>query len=1662
MNRLIRTVACMLALYAVHALDSVSIVSSAPLISEGGSAATLTLTRSTGEGTLTVRLMQAGSASAGSDIPVLPQSITFAPGQTAFSVTLTATDDQDVESLPECAAVAIATDTAYAVGSPNACVVGVIDNDGRQQRVMAWGHGVIDFSQSRVPSDLSDPLAIAAGSTFSAVLQADTVVRVMGGWAGSGSTAPATLTRTCAIATGSGHTLALTTLGSVAAWGTNELGQATIPAGLAGVCAISASSAHSVALRTDGTVIAWGDNRYGQSSVPAGLDRVCAIAAGGSFTLAQKFDGTVVGWGDNSSGQLNIPADLGSVLTLAAGSSHVLAITSDGSVRAWGSNTAGQASVPAGLGAVMAIAAGTLHSVAVRVDGTVAAWGSSSSGQLAIPSGLHGVRSVAAGPDHTMVLGDLPAQGTLAFSTANFVQSVTGGPTTATIIVNRVGGSFGAIGANVSTSNGTAQAFNDYTKTTTYLSWANGDVSSKSISIPIAASAAGKTVLLTLSNGPTSGPNPALLSITSQAVVSITASAPILAEGGSGATVAIRRSPAAGSLTVGLQTAGAAGSGSDYAPLPSSLTFADGQAVATLPLNIINDATIERDETVVVSLVPGPGSILGAQSMCLVSIHDDDGGAPPLRSWGVDSWLESAPDGLDNIGAVSAGGGHSLALRMDGTLAAWGRDDVTQTTLPSNIGPVAAIAAGPDHSAALRFDGTVLTWGGNPQLISTSALLTGVCAISAGQSRTVALRSDGTVVEWGKLRNSTSDVLMPAGLDRVVAVAAGSWHVLALRLDGTVTAWGNTDDQKLDVPAGLGQVVAIAAGEAHSVALRSDGTVVSWGMQYHDPVLGRQVYTPPGLHDVVAIDAGGYRTMALHADGTVTAWTGAVLDPSTTGLSSVTAISTGGSTSAILGHAAQGSLEFASTTFAQAAGTSTVNATVTVNRIGGFHGAMTVDYATSDGSALAGIDYTARSGTLAWGNGETSSKTFTVPIAAGAYGADRTIRLDLGNVTGGQIGQADSAILTITKVHETTVSLSSLSSARVNGPFDIRAGFLVPVSGFIQSDITVTGGTISMFSGSGSSYSWRITPNAANVSVSVAAGRCVAIIDGRPNQASNLLTRIYDVAKPTVVLSAPAQVRGPFTATATFNEPVNGLALSNIKVTNGLASSLIALSNTTYSWTVTPTASGALTIALPASVTTDLAGNLNNAATTLNRTADLVPPTVTLSSTAPALVAKAFTVSIAFSESVTGFTVDDLVVTGATRGTLSTVTAGKAYSCILTPLPSTQGPITVVVPSATALDGQGNPNSGPVRLDRLADTILPQLTLSSTSPPTVGGSFPLAISASEDVTGLLATDLVVTNGTVTSFSGSGAVYSCIVRPSGLGTVSVKTAAGAAADAAGNTTPAATVLSRTMAVSNNACASALPLAGWNGAVAAANFGATAESGEPAHAGIAAAASVWWTWTAPGSGTLTVDTVGSLIDTQLAVYTGTLVNALVVVGGNANISTSVLQSRVTTSVTKGATYRIAVDGKGGAKGLISMNWSLVADNNAFLGAHVIGGASGSDDSATWAAGREPGEVLGSGAGAGQSLWWTYTSTSSGTLHLSTAGSAIATVLCVAEGSSVAALTAVAQDVSDASGTAELDMIVTAGATYRIMIDAAASAALRNGDVVLTWTMTPSSSG
>src|SRR5690554_4666269 len=274
--------------------------------------------------------------------------------------------------------------------------------------------------------------------------------------------------------------------------------------------------------------------------------------------------------------------------------------------------------------------------------------------------------------------------------------------------------------------------------------------------------------------------------------------------------------------------------------------------------------------------------------------------------------------------------------------------------------------------------------------------------------------------------------------------------------------------------------------------------------------------------------------------------------------------------------------------------------------------------------------------------------------------------------------------------------------------------------------------------------------------------------------------------------------------TVTFDAPVTGVTASYFTLTtSGLTGALISsVSGLATTWTVTAaTGTGDGTLRLDMIYAAGVSGPggvpvVNVPFTTGETyTIDKTVPTVTLSSAAPDPTNTApIPVAVTFSEAVTGFEAIDLVVSD---GTVSDVTgSGTSFTFDLTPI--ADGLVRVDILAGVAQDTAGNGNTAAAtQLTRTYDSTAPTVALSSTAPdPTNTAPIQVTVTFSEAVTGFEASDLTISNGTVTNFTGSGASYGFDVTPVVDGLVTVSVPAGVAQDAAGNTNTAATQLTRT--------------------------------------------------------------------------------------------------------------------------------------------------------------------------------------------------------------------------------------------------------------------------
>lgn len=240
--------------------------------------------------------------------------------------------------------------------------------------------------------------------------------------------------------------------------------------------------------------------------------------------------------------------------------------------------------------------------------------------------------------------------------------------------------------------------------------------------------------------------------------------------------------------------------------------------------------------------------------------------------------------------------------------------------------------------------------------------------------------------------------------------------------------------------------------------------------------------------------------------------------------------------------------------------------------------------------------------------------------------------------------------------------------------------------------------------------------------------------------------------------------------------------------------------------------------------------------------------------------------------------------------------------------------------------------------------------------------------------------------------------------------------------------------------NDDFADAIALAGGSGSATGSNVDATAQAGEPTHAGVGGGSSVWWRWQAPQSGTATFSTFGSDFDTALAVYEGPGVRRLAEVASNDD-GAGLLQSQVEFAAAAGTTYRIAVDGFQGAEGNVVLNYTSTGagGNDDFGNAIALRGPAGVTTGSNQGATVEPGEPRHAGVRAGKSVWWRWRAPASGDTIIATLGSDFDTVLAVYRGRRVGALTEIASN-DDALNSGVQSMVrfnAVGGVLYRIAV-------------------------
>ena len=226
----------------------------------------------------------------------------------------------------------------------------------------------------------------------------------------------------------------------------------------------------------------------------------------------------------------------------------------------------------------------------------------------------------------------------------------------------------------------------------------------------------------------------------------------------------------------------------------------------------------------------------------LILLADASVSAFSVVGWG--EHVVSTDLNRHEIVAVSSGGSHSLALRVDGAILGWGENHFGQASAPDGNDYV-AIDAGDTYSLAVRSDGTIVAWGVQEHGLRNLPKDHHFVAVAAGDSHALALTAHGRIVAWGE--NGFGQATPPDGND-YVGVAAGATGLLAvlrgrrerrLKSDTRVDAYGTVDEANACI--GLARLHTAAQHPEVDIAQRPEAA---------GPPLASQRSPQPG-HDAV-------------------------------------------------------------------------------------------------------------------------------------------------------------------------------------------------------------------------------------------------------------------------------------------------------------------------------------------------------------------------------------------------------------------------------------------------------------------------------------------------------------------------------------------------------------------------------------------------------------------------------------------------------------------------------------------------------------------------------------------------------------------------------------------------------------------------------------------
>ena len=573
------------------------------------------------------------------------------------------------------------------------------------------------------------------------------------------------------------------------------------------------------------------------------------------------------------------------------------------------------------------------------------------------------------------VTASAPA-GSLQFNSTTY--SVNENDGSASITVTRTGGSAGIIGVSFSSGDNTASSPGDYTYTSGSLTWSDGDTANKTITIPIVNDTtieANETVSLFLLNptgGSTLGTKNAILSIVNDdapGTLSFSSTTYSVSENGVNATVTVSRtSGASGAVSVNYSTAnGTATAGSDYASASGTLSWTNGDSAnKTFSVDVTDDAAIEGNETVTLSLSGETGSATLGTSSATLSIVDND--IPSSGTLSLSSATYSVNENGSSVSiVVTRSGGSSGVVGISYSSA-----DATATTSDDYTGVSGTLSWSDGDTANKSF---IVNISDNSIYEVDETFAINLSSATGGATISTAAATV-TIID--------NDTAIPGTLSVTDSVLSVNEN--GVSLTASVSRTGGSDGTASVVYASVNETAT--AGEDYSSVSGS----LSWG---HGDSATKTIIVSITDDDVYE----GNETFVIGLSG---------VSGATLGSADVDVTITDDDAAPV--PPAYGTIALSASNYDADENSGT--ATVTISRTGGSDGAVSIEFSIDENTATLVEDFTTTSGTLSWADGDSTEKTFSVILLDDQlYEGDEMISITLSNIVGSAtLGNASGTI----------------------------------------------------------------------------------------------------------------------------------------------------------------------------------------------------------------------------------------------------------------------------------------------------------------------------------------------------------------------------------------------------------------------------------------------------------------------------------------------------------------------------------------------------------------------------------------------------------------------------------------------------------------------------